>query len=122
MKIFVVDDDNEIIQLMTTVLNDSGHEVMSCVAGHEAISQVAEFRPDCIVSDLMMATMDGLEFCDEIRKQKKFNKIKIIMVSARDADHWREKALERGANGYITKPIDIMTFASQLEEIVAAEN
>ncbi len=118
MKIFIVDDDNEVIELLKTVLQASGHEVAANVAGQEALGDISEFRPDVIITDLMMAAMDGLEFCDEVRSKKKFDKIKIVMLSARDAEHWKDKAAEHGANGYITKPINIATFAAELQEIV----
>ena len=84
------------------------------------IEPIAKFSPDCIISDLMMATMDGLEFCDEIRHHEKFDKINIVILSARDDEHRKEKALDRGTNGYLTKPINITTSANELAVIIKA--
>jgi len=118
VKIFIVDDDHEVIEVMTAVLESNGHEVGSNVSGARAISDIRAMRPDCVLTDLMMAALDGLELCDEIRQQKELDATKIIMVSARDADHWKEKAAARGAAGYMTKPIDPATFTDQLVAIV----
>ena len=114
MKFFIVDDDDVMIQLMKSLIEASGHEVSSAVAGHEAISAIAAMRPDCIITDLMMATMDGLELCDAIRSHKSVGDTPIIMVSARGGDHWKERAAERSTNGYFTKPIDPETFVDDL--------
>ncbi|NQV55300.1 MAG: response regulator [Rhodospirillales bacterium] len=119
MKFFIVDDDHEIVNLMTLVLEAEGNEVRSCVAGEEALSQIADMRPDCVITDLMMASLDGLEVCDEIRSNPDLKNTKIIMISARDAEHWQQKSLDHGAIGYIRKPIDVLTFGDVVTEMVA---
>lgn len=122
MKIFIVDDDYEAIQVMQAVLESAGHEVNSNVSGARAVSAVMATKPDCIIIDLMMAALDGLDLCDEIRQISALDETPIVMVSARDADHWKEKAVEHGASGYITKPIDPATFAGQIEDIAGGAN
>lgn len=118
MKFFIIDDDDNMIQLMQVLIEASGHEVSSSLAGHQAISGITAMKPDCIITDLMMATMDGLELCDEIRANKSIGDTTIVMVSARDAEHWKVQAAERGADGYITKPIDPETFVDDLLAIM----
>ena len=118
MKVFIVDDDHEVIEVMTAVLENAGHEVASNVSGARAVSDIMAMKPDCVIIDLMMAALDGLELCDEINRLPNLKKTKIIMVSARDAEHWKEKAIEHGAGGYITKPIDPAQFASQITAII----
>ena len=122
MKIFIVDDDHEAIQVMQVVLEGADHEVNSNVSGAQAVSGIMAMKPDCVIIDLMMAALDGLDLCDEIRQISALDGTRIIMVSARDADHWKEKAGERGASGYITKPIDPATFADQVMAIVDGTN
>tara|TARA_B100000315_G_scaffold260369_1_gene321189 strand:+ start:447 stop:815 length:369 start_codon:yes stop_codon:yes gene_type:complete len=118
VKIFIVDDDHEVIEVMKAVLESNGHEVSSNVSGSRAVSDIMAMRPDCVITDLMMAALDGLDLCEEIRQKKELDKTKIVMVSAREAEHWKEKAVARGAVGYITKPIDPATFTEQLMAIV----
>lgn len=121
MKFFIVDDDQEMIDLMTALLEAEGHAVFSSIAGDFAISGIVSRLPDCVLTDLMMAGMDGLQLCDEIRRRQELNKTKIIMISAREADLWGPKADQRGANGYIQKPLNVETFVGQVMEILEAE-
>ncbi len=109
LEITIVDDDPEMIEVMTALLTAEGHTVRSSVAGIPALSEIAAAKPDCVLTDLMMSALDGMELCREIRKRKPLNKTVIIMVSARD----------RGANDFISKPIDRKAFAAQVEAIVA---
>jgi len=114
VKIFIVDDDHVIIEVMTAVLENNGHEVGSNVSGEQAVSDIMAMRSDCVLTDLMMAALDDLELCDEIRQKKELDKTKIIMASTRQAVHWKEQAEARGVAGYITKPIDPAIFTEQL--------
>ena len=118
MKIFIVDDDHVIIEVMTAVLENNGHEVGSNVSGEQAVSDIMAMRSDCVLTDLMMAALDDLELCDEIHQKKELDETKIIMVSTRQAVHWKEQAEALGVAGYITKPIDPATFTEQLVAIV----
>ena len=103
---------------MQIILENEGHEVASSLSGVRAVSGVRAMQPDCVIIDLMMASLDGLELCDELRKIDELKNTKIVMISARNADHWIEKAKEHGAVGYITKPIDPSCFADDLAELV----
>ena len=118
MKFFIDDDDDNMIQLMEGLIAASGREVSSALAGHQAISAITGMEPDCIITDLMMATMDGLELSDAIRASKTVGDTTIVMASARDAEHWKDQGAERGADGYITKPINSETFVDELLAIM----
>lgn len=119
MKIFIIDDDEDIIEVMTAILEEAGHSVSSSTAGTEALPRISAQRPDCILTDLMMAELDGLELCREVRAKEAIKEAAVIMVSARDHGYWKDKAREAGADGYITKPLDPETFAREVEEIAA---
>lgn len=117
MKIYVVDDDPDMVILMTLLLERAGHEIASNAAGSVALPEISKFKPDCVLTDLMMAQMDGLELCRELRKMEVMADTAVIVVSARTDGYWRQRASDAGATGYITKPLDPETFASQVEEI-----
>ena len=119
MKITIIDDDPDIVEVISLVLENAGHSVTSSPAGVNAISLIRKKRPDLILTDLVMAEMDGLELCREIRKDKLLEKTKIIMISARADEMWKEKARDAGADGYIEKPIDTATFVKDVESLSA---
>jgi two-component system, OmpR family, alkaline phosphatase synthesis response regulator PhoP len=119
LRIFLVDDDQDIIDIMSVLLEGAGHSVKSEVAGAYAISAIEREKPDCVVTDLMMAELDGLELCKELRGRGKLEGMTIIFVSAQTAEYWQNRAREAGADGYITKPLRVREFVGQVEGIVA---
>lgn len=103
---------------MKAVLEDAGHTVDSRASGVSGLSWIDSKRPDCLITDLMMAEMDGLELCRQVRAKKELNRTKIIFVSGRGGDVWKKRAKDAGAQGYITKPIDPAAFVDQVMEIL----
>ena len=119
MKITIVDDDVALVSAMTAMLETAGHGVSSEAAGATAISHIIRRRPDCVLTDLMMAEVDGLELCKELRAKPELASLKVIVVSAQASEHWKAKAREAGADGYIVKPVNASSFASEVERLVA---
>lgn len=110
LKIFVVDDDEDIIGLETSILGAAGHEVLAATSGISALPRILKEKPDLIMVDIMMPGMDGLELCREIRKNREFQDKKIIFLSAKAYEFDRRRALGFGADGFIVKPIMAETF------------
>ncbi len=104
---------------MTAILTNGGFEVSSSTVAATAISRVKATAPDCVLIDLQMQEMDGLELCEELRAYRPLDDSKIIMVSAHTGDVWKQKAEAIGADGYIEKPIDPGTLAQTIRAIVA---
>ncbi|NQV48192.1 MAG: response regulator [Rhodospirillaceae bacterium] len=119
MKVYIIDDDWDIIQFMTTLLEAAGHTVYSGVSAVSNLPKVAARRPDCVLIDLMMAEMDGLTLAQELHGKAELAKTKLIMVTSKDHQHWQNQATEAGVHGYITKPLDPETFVGKIEKIVS---
>jgi len=118
LKFYIIDDDWDMVQMMTALLEDAGHEVDSSVDAATGLSGATAKRPDAVLIDLVMADMDGLELCRQLRVSPELEKSKIIMVTSKGHGHWREQADEAGVEGFLTKPVDADTFALQIVEIV----
>jgi two-component system cell cycle response regulator DivK len=118
-RIFIVDDDQDAIILMTSLLEARGHKVKSNLVGAHAVSQFVEMRPHCVLIDLMMAAIDGYALASELKKRPELADAKFVMVSARTGTMWSERSRSAGLDGYITKPLDIATFAEQVEAFLA---
>lgn len=114
MKIVLVDDDPDLIEIMYLALDQAGHEVIAAPSGVSILSTIKSKHPDLLITDLMMAEMDGLELCQATHAD-----VKVIVVSARTDPLWKEKAKNCGAIGYIEKPIDPLTFAAEVDQICA---
>lgn len=120
MKLYIIDDDWDMVQYLTTLLEKAGHTVYSGVSGVSNLPKIVSRQPDAILVDLVMAEMDGINLVKELRSRPELAEAKIIMVTSKDHDHWRELASEAGVNGYVTKPVDEATFAKEIEDIIEA--
>lgn len=118
MKFYLIDDDWDMIQHLTALLEDAGHTVFSGVSGVSSLPKIVSRQPDAILVDLVMAEMDGIELVKQLRARSELAKAKIIMVTSKDHDHWRQKANDAGVDGFITKPVDQTRFASDVEAII----
>ncbi|MFC1850070.1 response regulator [candidate division CSSED10-310 bacterium] len=102
-KILVVEDDPSLLELEKSILEDL-YTVVTAENGKEALKKVKEESPDLIVLDLMMPVMDGLQFCEELKKEKKHENIPIVMVTAKNKREDMEEGYLIGAQAYIFKP------------------
>ena len=105
LKILVVDDDLDIIEILKYNLNNSGYFVKSANNGIKAIKKAKKFLPDIILMDVMMPEMTGIEACSEIRKIDQLRNTIIIFLSARSEDYTQISAYDAGADDYISKPV-----------------
>lgn len=99
--ILVVDDDEQILRMMRTILTLRRYEVLLARNAQEAMSLVAETTPDLIILDITMPGMNGLDFCKEIRG---WLDVPILILSAHVSDADKIHALDLGADDYLTKP------------------
>ena len=114
-RIYIVDDDQDIVSLMTTLLEARGHRVQSNLVGAFAIPEIIEMRPHCVLLDMVMAEIDGYGLAAELKGRRELANTKLVMVSARSGALWSEQSRAAGLDGFIGKPIDIATFAAQVE-------
>ena len=105
LKILVVDDDLDIIEILKYNLNKSGYLVKSAKNGIEAIKRAKKFMPNIILMDVMMPEMSGIEACSEIKQIDELSETMIIFLSARSEDYTQLSAYDAGADDYISKPI-----------------
>ncbi len=118
---FVVDDDEVITTIVKKLLIDSGWRVEICNISTQALPGILNSKPDCVLLDIMMPGLDGLELCKQIREQDTLADTRIIMLSAKSYAFDRKRAYEFGADGYILKPPDLKNFTQELRRIVDDE-
>jgi two-component system KDP operon response regulator KdpE len=103
-RILIVDDERQIIRMLRASLQSSGYEVLSASNGLEAFQQFEKERPDLIITDLAMPEMNGLELTQAVRRSAE---TPIIVLSVRDTDVMKIRALDEGADDYLTKPFSM---------------
>ena len=104
MRILVVDDEPDAIELIRFNLKASGYEVLTAEAGEEALAKARKFSPDMILLDVMLPEIDGLEVCKILRRDPATASLPIIMLTAKGSEIDRVLGLEFGADDYVTKP------------------
>jgi DNA-binding response OmpR family regulator len=103
-RIFVVEDDRDIADLIVHYFDKAGWQPQAFRAGTDALAAARQQPPDCIVLDLMLPGMDGLEVCRALRGDAATASVPIIMLTARAEESDRIVGLELGADDYIAKP------------------
>jgi putative two-component system response regulator len=105
-KILIVDDNERNLRLIEAMLFPLGYEVILAQDGEEALEKVKEVSPDVILLDIMMPKMDGFEVARQLKEKEDTSIIPIVMVTALREVEDRVKALEAGADDFLTKPIE----------------
>ena len=117
-KILLVDDDTDVIEVLTYNLSNDGYKIFTANDGLEAVRKSKECSPHLIIMDVMMPNMDGIEACEILRKDNKFNSTLIMFLTARGEDYSHIAAYEAGADDYITKPIKPKVFMSKVKSLL----
>ncbi len=104
-RILVVDDQPPNIRLLEAILTPRGYDVRAASSGEEALKAIAEAEVDLVLLDIVMPGMDGYEVCRRIREQTDTAYLPVVMVTA-SGDEQKVKALEAGADDFLTKPIN----------------
>jgi two-component system alkaline phosphatase synthesis response regulator PhoP len=118
IKILIVDDEPDIIEILKFNLENEGYNVISAANGKEALKLADKHIPQLIILDLMMPVMDGIEACERLRMDKKFNNTVIMFLSARGEDYSQVAAFESGADDYVTKPIKPRILNSKVKALL----
>ncbi len=116
-KILIVDDEPDILEIITYNLQLHGYEVQTAKDGDQALIKAKEFRPDLIILDIMMPKKNGIEVCKILRSQPEYNDTLIIFLTALNDELSHVKGLEFGADDYISKPVSPKIMVSKVNSM-----
>lgn len=117
-KILVVDDEDKNLKLISLIVEGQGYAAFSAKSGIEALEKTARLLPDLILLDVMMPEMDGYEACRNLRKNPETAHIPIVIVTSLADRSSKIKALECGADDFISKPIDSAELSIRLKNLI----
>ena len=103
-KVFLVEDEQSIITLIEYNLKKEGFKFSVSSNGEEALHEIKEQEPDLVLLDWMLPDLSGIAICRSLKKDKKFQDLPIIMLTAKGQEEDKVAALNAGADDYITKP------------------
>ncbi|QXP60323.1 response regulator transcription factor [Olleya sp. HaHaR_3_96] len=118
IKILLVDDEPDILEIVGYNLTNEGYQVVTAKNGLEAVKKAKKEKPQLIILDVMMPEMDGIEACEAIRKIPELSTTLITFLTARGEDYSQVAGFDAGADDYITKPIKPKVLVSKVKALL----
>ena len=117
-KIFIVEDEEDILELLCYNLKREGYSVTTATDGDDALLAIPRKMPDLILLDLMLPGADGLEVCRQLKKNPKTDAIPIVMVTAKGEESDIVTGLELGADDYVPKPFSMKVLIARIRSVL----
>jgi len=117
-KILLVDDEEQLIGIMASVLQDEGFTVKTMLSAEEALSAFAAYAPDLVISDVKMERMDGFTMFERVKALKTNQNVPFIFLTGLDDRLGQQRAKSLGATAYVNKPFDVDEFIGIVKKLV----
>ena len=118
-KILVVDDERDMVEVITASLIAHGYAVIPSYNGEDALALIKKDPPDLIILDIMLPNMNGHQVCRLLKFDAKYKKIPIIMLTAKKENEYKEYAEATKADAYFTKPFEHDSLLDKIKELLA---
>lgn len=118
IKILLVDDEPDILEIVSYNLEAEGYQVFTAKNGQEGVAKAKKKQPHLIILDVMMPEMDGIEACEQMRKIPNLENTIITFLTARGEDYSQVAGFDAGADDYITKPIKPKVLVSKVKALL----
>jgi CheY-like chemotaxis protein len=119
-RILIVEDSPDNMKLFRTILGLEGHEVYGLPGGEGLVSVIEREAPELVLMDIQLPGKDGFALLQEIRNSSS-SKVRVVALTAHAMTGDKERALDAGFDGYITKPIDIRGFPDQVQRALSGQ-
>lgn len=117
-RILVVDDEIELVDMLTIRLEANNYEVVAVYDGQEGLDKARTLKPDLIILDLMLPKLDGYKVCGMLKFDEKYKQIPIILFTARAQESDVKLGQEVGADAYLTKPFEPHILLGKIAELL----
>ena len=117
-RILLIEDEKDMVYAITLELQANNYEVLTAYNGMEGLEKAKKEKPDLIILDLMLPKMDGYKVCGLLKADTRYNKIPIVMFSAKAQEEDMKLGKEVGADAYITKPFESQVLLGKIKELL----
>ena len=121
-RIFIIEDEPSIIQLIQHNLEKNGFIVSSSLNGNDGLKELKKFQPDLLLLDWMLPDFSGIEICKSIRKDNSFKSLPVIMLTAKGEEEDKIKGLDSGVDDYLTKPFSFNELMARMKAVLRRSN
>ena len=118
LKIFIIEDETSIIQLVQHNLEKEGFVVSSSTNGNDGLKELKKFEPNLLLLDWMLPDLSGIDVCKSLRRDKNYKNLPIIMLTAKGEEEDKVKGLESGVDDYITKPFGFNELMARIKALL----
>lgn len=117
-RILLVDDEPDILEFLGYNLRKEGFQIFTATNGADALKLANEIKPHLVLLDVMMPEMDGIEVCEELRRNERLSNVLIAFLTARGEDYSQIAGFDAGGDDYITKPVKPKVLVSRLKALL----
>jgi DNA-binding response OmpR family regulator len=117
-RVLIADDEPNIVISLEFLMEQAGYEIRVANNGQEALDLAASFHPDLVLLDIMLPLKSGYEVCQQLKSDPATRAIKVVVLSAKGRDVEVAKAMELGADAYITKPFSTRDLVARVREML----
>jgi two-component system alkaline phosphatase synthesis response regulator PhoP len=118
VRILVVDDEPDVVEILSYNLTKSNYEVSKAYNGNDALVSAEQYIPDLIIMDVRMPGMSGIETCRMLRVNEKLRNIPVLFLTADSDEYTTLNALDAGGNHFITKPVKPSIIINLIHELI----
>lgn len=120
-RIMIVEDEESLLKLESILLSARGYKVTGVMDGRTALEEINTEKPDLVLLDIMLPSLDGFEVCRRIKENPETSAIPVVMLTARKNSQDHAHGLEAGADAYITKPFKSAQVIDTIESLLNKE-
>lgn len=117
-RILVIEDERDLLRILTFNLKEAGHEVFSTTQGREGLALAREKHPDVVLLDLMLPDLSGTEVCKTLKRERETQKSAVLIITAKGEEVDRVVGFELGADDYVVKPFSVRELLLRVDAIL----
>ncbi len=117
-SVLVAEDEPNIVLSLQFIMKKAGLKVRVAENGDQAVREMEKETPDVVLLDIMLPKRDGFSVCETIKGNAEWSKVKVIMLTAKSRDEDKQRAMELGADDYVTKPFSTRELVDRVLELV----
>lgn len=117
-KVLVVDDEPNILLSLEFLMEQAGFTVSTAEDGESALEQISQIEPDLVLLDISLPGISGFDVLEQLRKDSRFVRLPVIMLTAHGREVEREKGMALGADDYITKPFSTQALVQKVRTLL----
>lgn len=121
LKIFIVDDDPNLLEVMEDYFEEKGDDVLTNNSGKNVLDTIRKKVPDVILLDVLLPDVNGMKILAEIKDDPDLSSIPVILISGQDSSHSQIDGLQTGAADYVTKPLDLNLLYERIKNTLPKE-